>query len=270
MKEILIFTGNMSTDDRQTVEGYLAWKWGLQGNLPMTHPYKYLSPASNYAGAVNPQGLIVRYDATTYSGSGTWSNTAALGTNFNATVENGSPSKNTAGNGVVFNGATNFTFSNIALGNKWSASVWAKRTGLNQSGACYLIQNLTGSDLNVGIYTNFTASDGNAGADQVSGGFFRSLWKSPTALTMNLNTWYHIQYTWDGTILSFYVNGSISASITPGVAAVDNGSVYRIGRRWDSASYIVGEIGQVAIYNRALTATEVSQNYAATSNTFTV
>jgi hypothetical protein len=25
-------------------EGYLAWKWGLEGNLPVLHPYKNSAP----------------------------------------------------------------------------------------------------------------------------------------------------------------------------------------------------------------------------------
>ena len=27
------------TSDKQKVEGYLSWKWGLEGKLPSTHPY---------------------------------------------------------------------------------------------------------------------------------------------------------------------------------------------------------------------------------------
>jgi hypothetical protein len=30
--------------DRQKLEEYLAWKWGLQGSLPPTHPYKNFPP----------------------------------------------------------------------------------------------------------------------------------------------------------------------------------------------------------------------------------
>lgn len=38
--EILYYTGLLTTAQRQQVEGYLAWKWGLQGSLPAGHPYK--------------------------------------------------------------------------------------------------------------------------------------------------------------------------------------------------------------------------------------
>jgi hypothetical protein len=39
-----IFTTELSESDRQKVEGYLAWKWGLVANLPDSHPYKYEPP----------------------------------------------------------------------------------------------------------------------------------------------------------------------------------------------------------------------------------
>lgn len=38
--EILVYNGVLNNSQRQQVEGYLAWKWGLQANLPTTHPYK--------------------------------------------------------------------------------------------------------------------------------------------------------------------------------------------------------------------------------------
>jgi hypothetical protein len=40
MGEIVIFNSELSLTQVQLVEGYLAWKWGMVGNLPSTHPYK--------------------------------------------------------------------------------------------------------------------------------------------------------------------------------------------------------------------------------------
>ena len=42
--EIIIYYGTLTTAQRQQVEGYLAWKWGLQANLPATHPNKNYPP----------------------------------------------------------------------------------------------------------------------------------------------------------------------------------------------------------------------------------
>jgi len=42
--EVIVSSSAFSTTDRQKLEGYLAWKWGLQGSLPPTHPYKNFPP----------------------------------------------------------------------------------------------------------------------------------------------------------------------------------------------------------------------------------
>jgi hypothetical protein len=41
MSEYIQFNRALQNDERQQVEGYLAWKWGLVQNLPVTHPYYY-------------------------------------------------------------------------------------------------------------------------------------------------------------------------------------------------------------------------------------
>jgi hypothetical protein len=42
--EIIYYNVQLSDANRQRVEGYLAWKWGLQGNLPNDHPHKSAAP----------------------------------------------------------------------------------------------------------------------------------------------------------------------------------------------------------------------------------
>jgi hypothetical protein len=44
--EVLFFASNLSATDRQKVEGYLAHKWNLAGNLPADHPYKSAAPTA--------------------------------------------------------------------------------------------------------------------------------------------------------------------------------------------------------------------------------
>lgn len=43
--EEIMYYAALSTAQRQQVEGYLSWKWGLQGNLPSDHPYKNINIA---------------------------------------------------------------------------------------------------------------------------------------------------------------------------------------------------------------------------------
>ena len=42
--EIIHYNTSLNNSERQQVEGYLAWKWGLQNNLPSTHAYKKFRP----------------------------------------------------------------------------------------------------------------------------------------------------------------------------------------------------------------------------------
>jgi len=44
VQEMIVYKFTLNATQRQQVEGYLAWKWGLQGNLPSTHPYYKISP----------------------------------------------------------------------------------------------------------------------------------------------------------------------------------------------------------------------------------
>ena len=42
--EVLHFNETLTVRQAEQIEGYLAWKWGLVGNLPVTHPYRTAPP----------------------------------------------------------------------------------------------------------------------------------------------------------------------------------------------------------------------------------
>jgi hypothetical protein len=46
VSEVVITTTALSVPDRQKLEGYLAWKWALEANLPVGHPYKISPPTT--------------------------------------------------------------------------------------------------------------------------------------------------------------------------------------------------------------------------------
>jgi hypothetical protein len=47
LSEVLVFNISHTDTQRQMVEGYLAWKWGLQANLPGNHPFKSAAPSGS-------------------------------------------------------------------------------------------------------------------------------------------------------------------------------------------------------------------------------
>ena len=94
-----------------------------------------------------------------------------------------------------------------------------------------------------------------------------------TTTSVNDNRWRYVVATYDGTNANVYVNGIGETSRTFAYAQSYNG-YWRIGSaalgNWPSANTgsFVGDIAQVQIYNRALTAQEVLQNYNATKSRY--
>jgi len=71
--EIITYPSGLSNPNRQRIEGYLAWKWGIQNTLPNNQPYKTAPPISLDApiitGITNaPQSLSVEFTQTTPEG----------------------------------------------------------------------------------------------------------------------------------------------------------------------------------------------------------
>lgn len=68
--EIIAYPSGLSQSDRQKVEGYLAWKWGIQDELPNSQPYKNAPPISLAAPVITgitglPQSLSVAFTQVT-------------------------------------------------------------------------------------------------------------------------------------------------------------------------------------------------------------
>jgi len=74
--EVIIYNTALITTQRQSIEGYLAWKWGLQANLINTHPYYNGPPGrpSQVAGIpVQVKMSAIRVVQLQYSGTYTTS-----------------------------------------------------------------------------------------------------------------------------------------------------------------------------------------------------
>ena len=86
------------------------------------------------------------------------------------------------------------------------------------------------------------------------------------------NTWYHVAVTYDGTLASagrvhVYVNGVLDKTAGETSASIPNyASDLAFGKLvGNPTSYFAGSLGDVRIYNRALSAAEVSDLYTATT-----
>jgi len=93
-----------------------------------------------------------------------------------------------------------------------------------------------------------------------TGGYFSS------NSSVNLNQWTHVVVTFNGSTINWYINGIIDKSLSQSgtITPVSNGDL-GIGREVfeDYGRGMNGRISNAKLYNRALTATEVSQNFNA-------
>jgi hypothetical protein len=156
------------------------------------------------------------------------------------------------GGAVTLNGTSQFlsgTVNNLPTGNSaYTQSAWIKPTLLGGRGI-------------VG-WGNFGATrQVNALRLFDSGNGFRHYWwgadLDATGLTTTLNngSWHHVATTWDGTTRRIFLNGVQVAQDTPGANGATAAN-FRIGST-NNGEFFSGAIDDVALYNNALTATEV-------------
>jgi hypothetical protein len=91
----------------------------------------------------------------------------------------------------------------------------------------------------------------------------------PSASTYNLNTWYYIALTFNTTDgMKLYLNGTLDSTYTANKSAHTGDGSTNIGT-FGGSNLLNGRIGKVYCYDRALTASEVLQNYNSDKAHFT-
>jgi hypothetical protein len=63
INELVVYSTVLTDADRQQIEGYLAWKWGLQARPPATHPFKLAPPIMRAFLPTDVPGASVWLDA---------------------------------------------------------------------------------------------------------------------------------------------------------------------------------------------------------------
>lgn len=200
-------------------------------------------------------GSVLFLDASntlSYPGTGnTWSS-------LSVTTNSGSLSSTTfegsSGGGIVLGSIS--TNVNITPNNSTMA-VWFKWNGTNQTSAILYLGNTGATGLGL------TINNGSGGSGNIVTILYGGITWNPAGLstaTLTSGVYTHLVVTRDGTTTRFYQNGASlgSSTVTP------NSSTTPL----NLAGAPGGTISNLQIYNRALTAAEVYQNYIVQKSQF--
>jgi hypothetical protein len=189
--------------------------------------------------SISTSGLTVFLDAgytPSYCRTGSvWNDLS--GNNNLATLFNSPTFSLNSGGVFVFNGANMYASGSLSSLSTFTFGVWVSVSTLEE---------------NAGILS----STNSAGIRIVNNGFqFFNATASGT--TISTNTWYYVVGTQDATTQKLYVNGSLvsSASSTTTVSGT-----FFVSKSFDEI-YLDSTLGCVQIYNRALSPSEISNNY---------
>jgi len=218
-------------------------------------------------------GLVFAIDpANIRSWNGPDSNTVndLIGTN-NGTIYNNTSGSYGINNSFAFDGADAYidcgTSQLLDFNSSFTISVWTHITSTpNGFDAVYSFAGASNAFVmffnNNGTYSTISFGSANHPTDTT----IRYL------TTITLNEWSNMVVVYNGSGISsasnytFYINNS-PKSLTTSAGFSDNGNVNYIGR-YDASHDFIGNISSINVYNKALSASEVLQNYNALKGRF--
>lgn len=250
--EVMAFNSTLLVSERQKVEGYLAWKWGLVASIPNQHPFKFYPPLANYSSIrINTSTVFAtNFNAGNDIGFTNFSN-AQLVSTPTSTINGLGSAYNTSN--VTTSNAPLYTFSGSVTTNRatFCASVY-RRTATSGGG---IIFSRAGGGAN-GL--NLNTANGTDIGYYWNNGSNTSNFNPGSAATIPLNTWTHIAVTIAPTEARFYLNGSNVATNT---TTHSNMTLSDMTIGIQNSLTFPGFVDNVRFYTSTLTAEEVQAIY---------
>jgi hypothetical protein len=255
--QLISFTNNLAGTSFTSATQCLVYYAGQTDKVCVNRDYE----------PIVTNGLVLNVDAgfsPSYSRSGTtWYDVSSGGNN--GTLTNGPTFSTDNGGTFVFDGTDDY----INCGNN---SILNLTTNFTLS--CWFNANTVQPSVDCGILGKITVNDGYQGY---------LIWYQPNQNTVHLyinggvrsttniskNTWYNISGTYNGITSKLYLNGELKSTDNVTVSANASNSNFWIGQYdFSDSREFAGKIPIVQIYNKELTASEVSQNYNAQKGRF--
>jgi len=270
--EIIIYSSALSAPQQQTIEGYLAQKWGLTSSLPAGHAGLtstiYTAIASGrkialskipYYTAFSPRligGCTLWLDGadsatTTSITSGVWTDKSGGGFNTSYVAGGSGLTMGTINRipAVTFPGGDNNAINSSAAtstANGFSIFFVASRSNSSPTGARFITN--TSSSLQIyGIAPDIVST------------YVNNLFSS-TSLTIVTGVPFIFSLVVSPSTFSQWINGTVNSSTgTTGFAAGSTIVIGASGTSYTSPFVFAGQMGEILVFNSAITTTQRQQ-----------
>jgi len=170
----------------------------------------------------------------------------------------------------VFDGVNDYinfpTNYNLAAGDNFTANVWANGRSYSANDNSLIVSNYNGTPAPYNLYVHKNGKFVCSSRDN-------SDVSSPTltSTTTITDKWYYLTYKKQGSTFSLYVNGVLEASATANLGAITPNNNIVIGQQnaYFGQPYL-GKVGEVHLYNVALSDSEILHNFTSTRTRYGV
>ena len=220
-------------------------------------------------------GLVLALDAAnnkSYPGSGTsWNDLSNTGKNL--TLTNG-PTFSAANLGsIVFDGTNDYAAVNpVSAFNIYCISIWFKPTTIINSTSA--TKNLIHFKTSTYKYIGFGPVTNRVSNEYIT--IVQEPGDKRTAVndggSLSAGVWYNIVFNYESSQYNIYINNTLKSttigSSTGNVPLITDPDFIYLNSVEGTSDYLDSSLSMCMIYNRALTATEMLQNYNATKGRF--
>jgi hypothetical protein len=285
--ELIMYNTVLGQSDRQKVEGYLAWKWGLQASLAAGQPYlgsapfattapitiKYIAKSS---APLITTGLVNRWffsegtgttvadsvgnQTATLYGSPTWvtGNTSSRKAAYLKNIVT-SPLTTSQYGQTTTGGTVASTFSQ----GTWTFAIWINPQTYVLQGADVFFSVSSSSSR----YFNFYIQDSAGKINSYNGLGNSGILTAGTTGSCPLSTWTHVAIVSTSSAITVYFNGTAGGTGTFPSYTLPAGAFLAFGGEYISGVWQYGVnmyMDDARLYNRALSTTELASIVAGT------
>jgi methionine-rich copper-binding protein CopC len=208
------------------------------------------------AQATSTSGLVAAYNFDQGSGTTLTDNS---GNGNNGTIHNATWVNGLFGKALSFDGSTSFvsiaSSASLQLTNGMTLEAWVDPTGENNIGPVISKDRSGGVDYSLNAYDSNSSSHASV-YTQNSGTPTSGADSLMSSSVLPLNTWSFLVATYDGSTLSFYVNGRLVTSVVYNYALGTSTGALELGQDALGDNF-QGLLDNVRIYSRALNAGEI-------------